>query len=209
MNAWLKNAIKNLLPLSLEKDDFNKALKEWSFTGETVDFELAEEMCELCEMEGLRYHYQISNKLNNTLWVGSKCIERFDILVLDEEGEEVSKAEKESYLKNQLRDKHVHEVLVSLSQRPSEQTINRFKKSYLDQYCFAQFNKSKIHARVLSYLFMRFEEENIYFNKHFFQIDIRSKINKEKFLSLDKKQFDRIKGALTKSQVAFYHQNSV
>jgi len=60
MNAWLKNAIKNLVPLSVEKEDFSKAIKEWSFSGETIDYENAEEVCQLCEMEGLRYHYQIS-----------------------------------------------------------------------------------------------------------------------------------------------------
>lgn len=207
MNAWLKNAIKNLLPLSVEKEDFNKALKEWSFTGETVDFELAEEMCQLCEMEGLRYHYQIANKINNALWVGSKCIERFDILVLDEEGQEVSTTEKEAYLKNQLRDKHIHDVLLTLSKRLSEQSIRQYKKSYLDQYCFAQIHKGNLHARILNYLFMRFDEENIYFNKRFFNIDIRSTANKEKLLSLNEIQFERIKGALSPNQIAFFSRN--
>jgi hypothetical protein len=207
MNAWLKNARKNLLPLSEEKENFNKALTEWAFTGETVDYENAEEFCQLCEMEGLRYHYQIANTLQNILWVGSKCIERFDIVVLDEEGSEVSKSEKETYLKNRLRDKHIQDVLLALEERPSFGSIKQFKKSYLDQYCFAQLQKLNVHARILNYLFLRLDEEGIYYNKRFFSIDIRSKVNKEKLQSLNKIQFERLKGALSRSQITFYQKN--
>ena len=207
MNAWLNNARKNLLPLSVEKNDFPTAVKEWSFTGETVDYELAEENCQLCEMEGLRYHYQISNDLKNTLWVGSSCIERFDILVIDEEGTEVNKGEKENYLKNKLRDKHIYEVLQSLSQHPSIETIRLFKKNYLDQYCFSQINKGNAHARIINYLFMRLDEERLYYNKRFFKISIRSDVNKEKLLSLNELQFERVKGALSKNQIKYYKEN--
>ena len=203
MNSWLKNATKNLLPLSLEKNDFNKALKEWSFTGETIDYELAEEICELCEMEGLRYHFQIANEINN-LWVGSKCIERFNILVLDEEGTEVSETEREAYLKNRLRDKHIYEVISKLSLKPSDGYLGQYSKQYLDQHIINQFNKHTVDARILNYLFLRLEEESIYYNKKFFEISIKSNYHKARLLSLKRSQFERIKGALTSNQVIYY-----
>jgi len=204
MNAWLKNSIKNLLPLSQEKKDFNKALREWSFTGETIDYETPEELCQLCEMEGLRYHFQISNALHKTLWVGSQCIERFDIQVLDEEGEEVTKKDKEVYLKNKLRYTHLNAVIEVLSHVDSRDRLQEHIKKDLDNYSISKFTKGKIDARVLNYLFMRFEEEKIRYNKRFFSIDIRSKLNKDKLLSLTENQFNRIKASLSRGQINFY-----
>lgn len=204
MNAWLKNAQKNLLPLSLEKEVFTKAIREWSFTGETIDYELAEENCQLCEMEGLRYHYQISNNLGNSLWVGSSCIERFDILVVDEEGTEISNQEKEIYLKNKLKDKHLTDVLISLNNRPSNDLIKGHLKSDLDKWSISQMHKPSISAKLLNYIFMRLDEEKIYHNKRFFTISIRSDANKEAFLKLNETQFNRIKMALSGSQIKYY-----
>ena len=104
MNVWLNNSVKNLLPLSENKKDFNVALKEWFFTGEIIDHEDAIEVCQLCEKDELRYHFEIENGLRNKLWVGSKCIEKFDISVFDEEGIEVIE-HKEQYLLKQARKK--------------------------------------------------------------------------------------------------------
>lgn len=48
----------NILPLSVA-GTLPAAFREWRFTGETVDHEVAEEICRLCEQEGLRYHFAI------------------------------------------------------------------------------------------------------------------------------------------------------
>jgi len=156
---------------------------------------------------GLKISLSDLYKLNNILWVGSKCIERFEILVLDDEGTEVSSKEIESYLKNKLIQKHLDEALAALNESNNNESIKTYQKSYLDSYCINQFYKSNIHARILNYLFVRFEEEGIYFNKRFFSIDIKSKFNKGKLLSLNKIQYERIKGALNNNQIAFYQSN--
>jgi hypothetical protein len=46
------------------------------------DHEDAIETCQLCGQEGVRYHFQIRNRLNeNTLWIGSVCIARYRLAV--------------------------------------------------------------------------------------------------------------------------------
>ncbi|MCC8410485.1 hypothetical protein LJ707_16200 [Mucilaginibacter sp. UR6-1] len=204
MSAWLNNAKKNLLPLSKEQNNFNVAVLEWSFTGDSLDYNSIDGTCELCEMEGLRYHYKISNSLQNELWVGSKCIARFDISVVDEQGFEVDNSEKEFYLKNKLKERHIHDVLLALEEHRSDEKIGNHRKLDLDKYCLTQFQKYKVNARVLNYFFMRLEEESIHVNKRFFSFQIRSDINKKHLLSLNLTQFKRIKGALNKRQIEFY-----
>lgn len=73
----------NILPLSIIKS-LPDALREWSFTGDVQDHDEAEETCQLCDQEQLRYHFLIRNALNrNTLWIGSHCILKFGISVFE------------------------------------------------------------------------------------------------------------------------------
>jgi hypothetical protein len=207
MNVWLENSKKNLLALSEEKQNFIKAIQEWFFTGEIIDYHLANEMCELCEKDELRYHFEIRNKIDNYLLVGSKCIEKFDITVIDNEGNEI-KENKNLYLQKQARIRHVDQVLNMLSKSNSTETIQGISKKKLDEYCISTFEwDEKLDPKMLNYMFLRFDEEKIQYDKRFFAISIRSNDNKAKLLKLDKIQFDRIKGALSISQRNFYEQN--
>ena len=97
-NVWLKNAKKNLLPLSEEQNNFIIATKEWNYRG-LEDNSDSEMDCELCEHEHIRYEYTIINKYNkNKMIVGSSCIEKFiehvednNSVLLDTEGNIVKK----------------------------------------------------------------------------------------------------------------------
>ena len=64
-------------------------------------------------------------------------------------------------------------------------------------------------ARMLNYLFIRFEEESIAFDARSFSIDIRSGEGKNKLLRLDKDQYERVKKALSVSQRTFYMNNKI
>jgi len=47
-------------------------MKEWSVTGGFIDSHSINKTCELCDNEGLRYQFQITNVLTHySLWVGS------------------------------------------------------------------------------------------------------------------------------------------
>jgi hypothetical protein len=80
--SWIKNAKKNLLPLSREQQKFALALREWHYTGNTYDLEEPIENCELCEHRDIRYPFEIANRL----LVGSECIHKFEIGAIDESG---------------------------------------------------------------------------------------------------------------------------
>ncbi|MDP2714439.1 hypothetical protein [Rheinheimera sp.] len=115
-NPWMENSIKNLIPLSAA-NDFKEALKEWEFTGEVIDHQIADETCELCEHEELRYHFEIINYLKlNHLWVGSSCILRFqEIVVYDESGMQLTDARtRKRELDRALKDKQVDIALQPL-----------------------------------------------------------------------------------------------
>lgn len=75
---------QNILPLSMA-DNLPSAFKEWFFTEEIYDHEATEADCQLCNKEELRYHFKIRNELTqNTLWVGSSCILKFGLSVLED-----------------------------------------------------------------------------------------------------------------------------
>ena len=99
MGRWRNKAIQNLLEHSKEKKDHAVAAKEWEFTGKVMDHLVPGKVCQLCESENLRYHFVISNKLKEdaTLLVGSSCIKKFDITVLDENGAEIIASKKTTF----------------------------------------------------------------------------------------------------------------
>ncbi|MFN9470991.1 hypothetical protein [Acidovorax sp.] len=84
MSNFPQRVRDNILPLS-ENEAVADAFNEWVFAEETVDHEQCIEVCQLCEQEDLRYHFLIENELNgNQLWVGSQCILRFEVGVLEQ-----------------------------------------------------------------------------------------------------------------------------
>lgn len=83
-------AQERLVPLSVART-WRKAVPEWVYRGERRDHLVQIETCELCCEHPIRYHFKIINELiGNELWVGSDCIERFQIRVIDPSGEELA-----------------------------------------------------------------------------------------------------------------------
>lgn len=110
MTDWGKIAAKNLIPKSLS-DVLAAALAEWHFDGQIIDHGEAEEVCELCEHEGLRWHFGIVNDLTgNTLMVGSTCILAFEgIRVYDPDDGELATGDVRRLVLNRQRDRMVRE----------------------------------------------------------------------------------------------------
>jgi len=83
MNNYPKKVSENILPFSVA-GTLPEAFKEWSFTEKTIDHEEPVEICQLCEHEELRYHFEITNAFTKkSLWVGSQCILKFGLSVFD------------------------------------------------------------------------------------------------------------------------------
>lgn len=207
MNIWLQNSIKNLLPLSEEKENFKEALKEWFFTGEILDHEQPIETCELCEKDEVRYQFEIANNLNNKLLVGSKCIEKFDITIIDEFGKEVTE-HKELYLQKQAKRKHILNVFSKLLLTNSLAKVKGHTKISLDKYCYSKYqNEKKLTPKILNYLFQRLDEEGIKYEKRHFTISLKSYEVKDQLIALLPNQYERIKSSLSAQQRKFYELN--
>ncbi|MFH1465629.1 MAG: hypothetical protein ABIO70_14680 [Pseudomonadota bacterium] len=85
--SWDTRAAANLLPLGVERTRLATALREWVYEGNVEDLEAPVESCEICEHPGIRYQFEIVNRHNgNALQIGSECIKRFSIEVLDARG---------------------------------------------------------------------------------------------------------------------------
>lgn len=83
MQTYPQRVANNILPLSLA-GTLPEAFQEWYFTENIEDHEIANEDCELCDQEQLRYHFEIKNRhTNNCLWVGSSCILKFQVQVFE------------------------------------------------------------------------------------------------------------------------------
>ena len=209
--------MKNIFSLSEEKTDFKTALTEWKFTGEIVVYEEPIEICNLCEHPNLRYHYEIENvQLRTSLMVGSNCIDKFDITVIGEDGIEITE-NKEAYLIARAQKKHIKDAFDKLiATKPMGSMVKRsgvnIGKEYriieLDEACKSDYYlHGKMDARMLNYLFLRFEQEGVFCEKRFFKIKLNSQEAKDKLLSLDRKQYDRTKVALSVSQRKYYEGN--
>src|ERR1700727_2585947 len=97
MQTYALRVRESILPLSVA-DTLPKAFEEWHFTGSTTDHEEPCETCQLCEQEGLRYHFEIRNVYTqHVLQVGSHCILQFNLAVF-EDGRRLSSAEAKKKL---------------------------------------------------------------------------------------------------------------
>ena len=114
MPRWdSEKAAENLLALSAEKSDFKIAVVEWYWTGGFIDHAVPTESCGLCENTGLRYHFEILNKqTQNSLWVGSSCIDRFDIAVYGEDGELLAGKARTKKLHEKIQKARVENVVL-------------------------------------------------------------------------------------------------
>ncbi len=75
MAKWRNKTKSNLLQYSHVQNDIDRASKEWEFTRIVTDHLSSNNLCQLCEGENLRYHYEIININNqNKLNVGFSCI---------------------------------------------------------------------------------------------------------------------------------------
>lgn len=192
------------MPLSSEEQSFTKACEEWLATGNCYLSTEDEESCELCQHEHLSKQFEIKNKINNnTLWVGSKCICRFNIIVYDNGGKEVFEDKKEDYLQKHFKNTIIQQYINCLISKNNSTTIKGYKRLDLDKYCLENFKKfQELTPKITNYLFKRFEEECITFIPYYFRPNIQS--NKLEFYELNETQFNRISASLTKKQITSY-----
>ncbi|MFD3274318.1 hypothetical protein ACE3MS_29925 [Paenibacillus dendritiformis] len=209
MNSnWLERVKANIFPVSQEKNNVKKALKEWIYRNNFYDVEIPDETCELCDHPNIRYQFEIYNTINgNILQVGSECINKFDeIGVVDQKGNILSveaAKRKVNRDKNKLvteaKVKSVIHSLINLSRVDNDFNIEGFIKHYKENEAFT--------PNQLFTLMWRLEKFNIKHNKAHFKVTIKKKKDKEQLLGLLDWKLKKIWGCLSNSQKEFYTKN--
>jgi hypothetical protein len=194
MSVYLERVANNILPLSLS-GELVDAFREWYFTDNTHDHEKPVENCELCNQEQLRYHFEIHNRLTHKkLWVGSSCILKFDVAVL-ENGVVLDKRNTElklNSLMNKMRLESCINALMKLAASESNNILNNALAYYLkNKYLTPKF------AFVV---FWKLKENQIDHHPSFFKIGLRRAKYKNDLKNMPLERVHLIWAGLTSSQ---------
>lgn len=171
--SWAERAAENLLPLSVERVRLAVALREWVYEGNVEDLEAPVETCQLCGQQGLRYQFEIVNRHNgNTLLIGSECIKRFSIDVLDARGgvllgrEAHRKVDADRRdLERQARTRSVLNSLVALACADDEFDLDNFIAYYERREAFTPAQ--------MGLLQWRFEAMDVAHEPRHFRVSLR------------------------------------
>ncbi|GHV48413.1 hypothetical protein AGMMS49546_38930 [Spirochaetia bacterium] len=211
MPKWIEIASENLLNKSEEKIDFNIARLEWYFTGEVIDnnedidFGGTRPSCELCEHEDLRWQFTIINKFNvNELKVGSTCIKKFDIVLIDD-NIEMRGEDRDKILNKNIRDKIKEndnkKILIALEQL----CILDIKFKGQIEEAIRQWKKNKAFSpKMLSLIIWRFKINKKEYKSLKFKINLLKSYYKEDLRNMEKFKYDQIREYLTNSQQEKY-----
>ncbi len=213
LSEWLNKAKENLFNSSVEKNNLQKAITEWSVTENVIDyleevesFEDFYASCELCEHPNLRWHFEILNEYTNkSLWVGSKCILKFGIRLLDEYGSEYNHEEKEKKLnsiitrkRKSIKDEKLLSILRKLWNRDTE------FRSYIEKSVkFFKKNNSFTPKQILT-IDWRLSKHHIKFAKEIFKVRIRNQKERDEIYNLEDWQKEKLIKYLTHDQIEKY-----
>lgn len=204
--SWIERIKKNVFPVSNEKYNIRKALDEWVYEGDMFDVEVPNEICELCDQQNIRYQFEIVNNQNsNSLLIGSECINRFNISVIDDSGSKLStedarkKVSKDrSRLVTEAKEKSVLNTLVTLATKDQEFNIESFIEYFKEKKAFT--------PNQLALLIWRLEKARIDFKRSHFKVTIRRNREKDQLLNLEEWKLRRIWDCLSNSQKQFVYE---
>ncbi len=200
MARWRNKAIENLLKYSKEKKDHTIAAKEWCFSGNVVDHFISNQICQLCEGENLRYHFEIlrDNPDKLSLFVGSSCIKKFDISVFDDKGKEVFGTEKNTFLKKKIEEKKQELLLEQLRLLWSKS--NTDEREEIEYYVHNYKRKNGFNPEELCFLFSLMGNYQIEFTPILYKVSLRSQFELQSLRNMTEKERDMILPCLSVAQ---------
>ncbi|HXU94585.1 MAG TPA: hypothetical protein VFP33_13095 [Gallionella sp.] len=199
MGNWAERAAANMLHLSRAKT-LAAAMREWSTTGGYEDSHSIDEVCELCEHEGLRYQYEIENsQTGHALWVGSTCITKF--VPLYEGGREVIGEEAKA---NLLRRRQAEYAASSREERAFSllRTLAAVDPTRFAQSSWEAKWKLGYSARQMLMLSVTCKEHSLPFSASDFRINTRKQSIVQQVKALQPWQYRRLRAALPESRRA-------
>ncbi|HEY6529158.1 MAG TPA: hypothetical protein VIZ65_10725 [Cellvibrionaceae bacterium] len=199
---WANKAANNMLGLSRSKV-LAAAMKEWTTTGGYDDTQGANEVCELCEHEGLRYQFEIENVLTKkSLWIGSTCITRF--VSLFENGIEILGEENKLNLLNRRRSQY---EAISRQDRAFE-VLDKLAEKEREIFGAAKWKlkwKLGYSAHELKMVSALCKKHQVVFNSESFKINTRRGSIVEQVRQLERWQYLRLRAALPASRQAQFN----
>ena len=194
---YTKIASNNILPLSIS-GELTEAFREWYYTGDMYDHEVADQVCYLCNKDDLRYHFKINNKhTGHSLWVGSICILKFEVPVY-EDGQELTHEDAEKKLqadKERMRLESCIRALKRVAQK-EESGVQDILNNALEYY-----RKEKaLTPKYAAVVFWKLNEHNIDYSPSFFSIRLRKDKHKEALRNMPTWKVHTFWPALTSQQ---------
>ena len=194
MQNYPQRVAENILPLSMS-GSLPEAFKEWFFSDKIYDHEKAEEMCELCNQENVRYHFQIVNQhTKKTLWVGSSCILRFNLAVYDQ-GKILDEKNAKKKLNTLVTKMQMESCIKALEVLAKSENNDILKNALLF------YKKYKNLTPKLAFVvFWKLKEKNIDHHPSFFKINLKKDQYKQDLRDMPIKRIHIIWPALSSSQ---------
>lgn len=194
MSDYPKRVAENILPLSLA-GTLPDAFKEWYFTDNVEDHEIANENCQLCDQEQLRYHFEIRNRhTDKYLWVGSSCILKFQVQVFDN-GALLDAVDSKKKL-NELTQKMRLDSCINALKKLAASENNEILSNALDFY----IKNKNLTPKFAFVVFWRLSSNKIDHSPSFFKVSLKKDKYKCDLSEMPNERVHIIWPALTDSQ---------
>lgn len=201
MSNWAENAAINMIRLS-RADNLKEAMREWGTTGGYDDSHSIEEVCELCEHEGLRYQFEIENRMTNAiLWVGSTCVTRF--VPLYENGIEILGESEKAQILTRRQKEFVNTTRQARAELIISQLAVKEPSVFKGGKWISEWELG-YSAKQLMMLSAACRKHSILFNAYDFRINTRKQRVVNQIFELEPWQYRRLRAAFTsKRQIEF------
>lgn len=194
-STYRQRVRQNILPLSKART-LPQAFTEWHFTEDVRDHEEPSATCELCDKRGLRYHFHIQNDYTHCgLWVGSTCILRFDIAVL-EGGVRLNRAGAQRKLDGLKRKKRYYSCIKALKRVAEKESNN----SILSNALFYYDQHKHLTPKFAACVFWRLRHYKIDYNPKYFKVRLKEERDKQAMCQMPSNRVNMFWSALSPSQ---------
>ena len=194
MSTYIQKVADNILPLSVA-GTLPEAFREWYFTDNIEDHMSADEECQLCGHEQLRYHFEIENEsTKHRLWVGSSCILKFQVKVFENGSlldAKDSKKKLDALTKKMRLDSCIN-ALKKLAESEKKDMLSNALEFYL---------KNKYLTPNYAFVVLwRLSHNKIDHHPSFFKVSLKRDKHKQDLSKMPKKHVHRIWPALSSGQ---------
>lgn len=194
LTEYSQRVTDTILPISIG-GSLPNAFDEWFFTEHTIDHEEPIEICQLCGQQDLRYHFQIQNKYtSSTLLVGSHCILKFNVAVM-EKGRRLTSTEAKQRLSKLTQQMQLQSCVRALEKLAAKED-NQILSGALDYYR----KKKKLTPKYAYVVFWKLHDFNVDHNPSFFKVELSRAKHIEDLKNMPTPRVHRFWSALSASQ---------